>query len=91
MNRSGCVCVCAGGDVSTVMEPSWHGQTNNRVIKTAPLSVLRKAWFCWQPPCHHAERLLPKETDAKESRGMGKSPQDVILGPRDLLPDPEVT
>lgn len=31
------------------------------------------------------QRLLPKETDAKESRGMGKSSQDIILDPRDLL------
>ena len=67
------------------------GQTNNQVIKTALLIVLRKAWFCWQPPCHPAERLLQKETDAKESRGLGESPQDIILDPRDLLLDPEVT
>ena len=66
-------------------------QTNNQVIKTALLIVLRKAWFCWQPPCHPAERLLQKETDAKESRGLGESPQDIILDPRDLLLDPEVT
>ena len=40
-------------------------QTNNQVIKTALLIVLRKAWFCWQPPCHPAERLLQKETEAQ--------------------------